>query len=796
MEVSHSATHFFIGRAWLPGLLEAMNIISWNGCGLGNVKAIPEIKDLVRVYKPDIVILIETLVNGNKISDLCYSIGFDNHFSVDRIGRSGGLAILWRNSVDCSLINFSQNFINLLIKDPVIGSCRLTTFYGYSDSGRRRESWDLLRHLGNLSNDPWCIIGDFNDHLSFEDKRGGPDRPSWLIRGFQDVVKDCILFDMPLHGYQFTWFKSIGTPSSKEARIDHALVTSSWQTLYPNTALQTLVASISDHTPLLLQLDPIPWRQPHRSFRFNNSWLLEPELNQLVKSNWAHYPPSNILTKLNHCIEDISSWSRNITPNFRQQINKQCSEIEDFWNSSDDASDPRLATMQSKLASLLLQEESYWKQRSKIIFWLADGDTNNKFFHASTSARKRKNMVNKLLDNSGNWVTSHEDLCTLVHNYFTSLFRVQQGDLHPIISCVQPRISDEDNSMLTQQFTMQEFKEAIFNMHPDKSPGPDGLNPTFYHIFWEDIGDEIFSSASSWLASSYLPPDLNATNIVLAPKGDNLESMRDLRPISLCNVLYKIVPKVLANRLRPLINKWISQEQAAFVHSRSIMANALTTFEVLHHMRCKTKEKIGEVALKLDISKAFDSVSSSYLKAILFKMGFSSQWTSWMMICITSVENRVIFNGDRIGPITPERGLHQGCPLSPYLYILCAKGLSAAIKNRELRGKIHDTRICRTSPPISHLLFADDSFLFCKATMAEAQHLKETLSHYEHASGQTINYGKSAIAFNSNTHHDTVADIRSLLGVFAEIGSGKYLGLPSMIGRSNKAIFSCLKDRI
>lgn len=109
-------------------------------------------------------------------------------------------------------------------------------------------------------------------------------------------------------------------------------------------------------------------------------------------------------------------------------------------------------------------------------------------------------MVKKLRDNSGNWVTSHEDFCTLVHNYFTSLFRAQQGDLHPIISCVQPRISDEDNSMLTQPFTKQEFKEAIFNMHSDKSPGPDGLNPIFYHRFWKDIGDEIFSSASSWLA--------------------------------------------------------------------------------------------------------------------------------------------------------------------------------------------------------------------------------------------------------------------------------------------------------
>ncbi|RHN78278.1 putative endonuclease/exonuclease/phosphatase [Medicago truncatula] len=127
-----------------------MNVISWNCRGLGNVKAVPCIKDLIRVYKSDVVILIETLVESNKISDLCYTIGFDNHFSVDCIGRSGGLAILWRNSINCSLINYSQNFINMSVQDPIHDNWRLTAFYGYSDSGRHLASWDLLRHLSSL----------------------------------------------------------------------------------------------------------------------------------------------------------------------------------------------------------------------------------------------------------------------------------------------------------------------------------------------------------------------------------------------------------------------------------------------------------------------------------------------------------------------------------------------------------------------------------------------------------------------------------------------------------------------
>lgn len=244
----------------------------------------------------------------------------------------------------------------------------------------------------------------------------------------------------------------------------------------------------------------------------------------------------------------------------------------------------------------LNQEESYWKKQSKV-FWLYDEDTNNKFFHASASARKRRNTIKKLRDNSGNWITSHDDLCTHIHDYFSNIFSALPGDHFPITSCVQAVVSAEDNSILTQPFLEQEFKEAIFSMHPDKSPGPDGLNPAFYHKFWDDIGGELFLEASHWLNSGQLPSSLNETNIVLAPKGDNPETIRDLRPILLCNVIYKIISKVLANRLRPLISKCISPEQAAFVHSRSIMDNALTAFEILHHMRCKSKGKKKEKLL-------------------------------------------------------------------------------------------------------------------------------------------------------------------------------------------------------
>jgi len=157
-------------------------------------------------------------------------------------------------------------------------------------------------------------------------------------------------------------------------------------------------------------------------------------------------------------------------------------------------------------------------------------------------------------------------------------------------------------------------------------------------------------------------------------------------------------------------------------------------------MKCKTKGNEGNIALKLDVSKAFDTVKWSYLQAVLENMGFSNIWISWIMQCVSSVNYHALVNNDRVGPNTPLCGLRQGDPLFPYLYIICSEGLSSYNKYHENISLIHITRICRGSPSITHLLFADDSFLFCKATISEVTTLKNILDTYETASSQAINY--------------------------------------------------------
>ncbi|CAJ2644561.1 unnamed protein product [Trifolium pratense] len=428
--------------------------------------------------------------------------------------------------------------------------------------------------------------------------------------------------------------------------------------------------------------------------------------------------------------------------------------------------------------------------------WLQEGDLNTRFFHMSASARSKKKKITKLMDEAGTAVHSQEDLCGVAKNYFNALFRNISGIHEPVLNLIQQRVTEEDNHLLMAPLTKIELQQALFQMHPDKSPGPDGFNPAFYQRFWEHCGDDIFVAASAWLERGYFPSSLNETNICLIPKCDNPTSMKDLRPISLCNVLYKIVSKVLANRLKLCLDKCVSQEQSAFVEGRSILDNALIAIEVIHAMKRKTKGYRGELALKIDISKAYDKVDWGFLRGMLVKMGFGEKWIQWMMMCVSSVNYSVLMNFDKVGPITPGRGLRQGDPLSPYLFILVAEGLTALIHQAVRQGDIHGVRICRGAPEVSHLLFADDCFLFCRANVAEVTQLLSILQTYEQASGQEINLSKSEVFISRNMSQAAQADLAGILGVRHVLGTDIYLGLPSMVGRSKKAIFSYLKDRI
>ncbi|PNX99600.1 ribonuclease H [Trifolium pratense] len=607
-----------------------MIILSWNCRGLAKPNAVPNHRNLARGHRPDVIFLFETLSNARQLESLRVKLGYESCLSIDVQGHSGGIAVLWKASSCCRVLNYSRNYINLIVEDRDKGNWRLTGFYGYPEHSRRRNSWDMLRDLRDMSLLTWCII---------------------------EEITDC-----------------------------------------------------------------------------------------------------------GHELEYLRDQNSNI----------------------------RFRDVREKHANLLIQEEIFWRQRAKM-HWPKDGDFYTKFFHQSASVRSKVNKIEKLLNEDGEVVSAG---VTYVM-WLGVTMKVYNDCTHAgVLDLIQPKITQEDNDFLMASFNKEELRQALFQMHPDKSPGPDGFNLAFYQRFWAMCGDDIFSAMNGWLTRGYFSATLIDTNIWLIPKCDNPTSMKDLRPISLCNVLYKMISKLLANKLKRCLGKCVSEEQPTFLERRSIIDNALVAIEVLHAMKRKTRGWRGDLALKIDISKAYDRVDWGFLRGVLTKLGFDERWIRWMMLCVSSVNYSVLVNFDRVGPISPGRGLRQGDPLSPYLFILVAEGLSTLIHQAVARGEIHEIKICRGAPLVSHLLFADDCFLFCRAEANEARCLLDILCIYAEAFGQQINLSKSEVYMSNNVSQAAKDDLANMLGVRLSLGSGTYLGLTSMIGRSNKAIFTHIKDHI
>nr|XP_027121394.1 uncharacterized protein LOC113738404 [Coffea arabica] len=201
-------------------------------------------------------------------------------------------------------------------------------------------------------------------------------------------------------------------------------------------------------------------------------------------------------------------------------------------------------------------------------------------------------------------------------------------------------------------------------------------------------------------------------------------SLKQFRPISLCTTLYKVIAKILANRLKSVLHCCICKNQSAFIPGRQILDNIMVSHEYMHYLKNKKQGKDGFMAVKLDMSKAYDRVEWSFLEAIMEKMGFDCKWRNWVMECVKSVSYSFNINGEVKEFVIPKRGIRQGDPLSPYLFLLCSEGLSNLIRKAADSKKLAGMKISRQGPSITHLLFADDSVIFCKANLEQANELR------------------------------------------------------------------------
>ncbi|XP_019179038.1 PREDICTED: uncharacterized protein LOC109174248 [Ipomoea nil] len=770
-----------------------MSLISWNCRGLGGTRTVRELLGIVAQQRPLFVFLIETKACSDRVEEVRVQLGFEGAFCVDRVGFGGGLALFWRDANVASLLSYSINHIDMEVTIPGTSAWRFTCFYGEPDRSQRQVTWDLLRRLKDQSALPWLVAGDFNDIACLSEKRGVHSHPATLIEGFNDVLGNCQLHDLGMMGGNFTWVKGRGTNAWVEERLGRAVATTDWLELYDHAQVHNIYMRSSDHCAIAVDVETRPVRAALRAFKFESAWLLEEGCAKVVDEAWRMSIGQDFQERLAVCGARIWKWGGEHYRHFGARIRtlrRTLSRLKED-RTSDGVEEFRAAEVE--LDALSQAEELYWKQRSKQL-WLTQGDANTKYFHKAATIRHRRNTLTRIKNQTGDWVEG-SDLHAEILRYYDTIF-CSEHSTSAIFASVSQTVTAEMNACLLQPFTIIDVKAALFDMAPEKAPGPDGLSPAFFQHFWPVIGHDLAVFVIGCVENKDFPRGLNESNIVLIPKKKIPERVADLRPIALCNVVYKVLAKMLANRLKSCLGQVVSQSQSAFVPERLLTDNIIVASEIGHYLRRKTRGVMGWAALKLDMAKAYDRMEWSFLEGMLGALGFDRGWSDLIMLCVQTVNYAVLVNGEVVGQVCPSWGICQGDPLSPYLFILCAEGLSILLQQAKARGEIHGVRVARGAPAIPHLFFADDSLLFFRATQQEALRIKGCLDLYCLASGQLINYEKSVAVFSLNMTPQVRDEVSECLGVHVAHDLGRYLGLPSVLGRNKTAIFKYIEENI
>ncbi|KAL2224639.1 UNVERIFIED_CONTAM: putative mitochondrial protein [Sesamum indicum] len=352
--------------------------------------------------------------------------------------------------------------------------------------------------------------------------------------------------------------------------------------------------------------------------------------------------------------------------------------------------------------------------------------------------------------------------------------------------CLEDGLTDEDRCFLCAMPTIAEGREAVFSIEPESVAGPDGFGAIFYHTCWDRVSKDVFSAVTEFFRGIAMPKSFTASTISLIPKTASPASWSEYRPISLCNVTNKICTKLMSIRLGHVLPKVISPSQSGFVPGRLLSDNVLLAQELIHSLESHRPE--ANVIFKLDMAKAYDRVNWEFLFQVLRLKGFPQRWVDLVANVVSNCWFSVLVNGEHAGFFHSTRGLRQGDPLSPALFVLAADYLSQGLDRLfaahpmmyyQLPGRVR----------VSHLAYVDDMMIFTNICRQHMVLLRDFLHAYERVSGQWINSEKSSFILSRQVLSSQLQEVQHVMGYQLKYLLVTYLGVPLYRGNRKVCLF-------
>lgn len=534
------------------------------------------------------------------------------------------------------------------------------------------------------------------------------------------------------------------------------------------------------------------------SFRFDSRMLNNPQVRTAVSKAWGDTGAgrgSSVFDRIRDCRVALSRWKKDSDANSKIRLTK----LQFLFDEEQSKVNPSFRVMKDlkcQLVQAYKDEDSFWKQKCRDK-WNGFGDRNTKFFHASVKATRNRNGVDKLIDELGNIHRAEASKGQVAVDYFSKLFKTSNpSNLSDFFEGFNPRVTSQMNEELTKVVSREEVRRAAFAIKPGSAPGADGMSGLFFQRYWDVVGQRVTMEVQDFFRNGVFPMQWNFTQLCLIPKTIPAVTMKDLRPISLCSVMYKIVSKIIVTRLKPFLPELVAPNQSAFVADRLISDNIMIAHEAVHSLRTHNDISKRCIAIKTDMSKAYDRVEWEYVKVLLLAMGFDQRWVQQVLFCISTVTYTVLMNGQPYGLVEPERGLRQGDPLSPFLFVLCTEGLTHMMNKAENEGLIKGISFSPGGPSVHHLLFADDSLFMMEASIQQCNQMQDILKRYGELTGQVVNLDKSSITFGEKVEEGIKKEIHERLGITNTGGASSYLGLPECFSGSKVEMLSFIKDNM